>query len=69
MGDLVFPSVCDQCGAPAVMPCHDGTVVRATFMVLGLRCGSCARREHVEVTMGGVTLMRKPDRRGKPVPA
>jgi len=63
MGDLVFPSVCEQCSALTVVPCYDDTEVRSTLMVLGLRCGACGHREHVTFAMCDVTLTRKPDRR------
>lgn len=63
MGDLLFPLVCDQCSASAVVPCYNGTVVRSTFMILALRCGSCGHHEHVIFAMSGVTVARKPDRR------
>lgn len=63
MGDLVFPLVCEQCGASTVVPCYDGTEVRSTFMILGLRCGSCGHRKHVTFAMCGVTVARKRDRR------
>jgi len=63
MGDLAFPSVCEQCRASTVVPCYDDTEVRSTLMVLGLRCDSCGHREHITFAMCGVTMRRKPDRR------
>ena len=63
MGDLVFPLVCEQCGASRVIPSAETTVVAATYLMLGVTCRECGRREYVVASNCRVTLAPKPDRR------
>ena len=64
MGDLVFPLVCEQCGASRVVPCADATMVAATYLMLAVSCDECGHREYIVATNCRVTLARRADRRG-----
>jgi hypothetical protein len=58
-----FPLVCDQCGAFTVVPCYDGTMVGATFFMLGLRCSACGQKEYIVERVCRPAVWPKPDRR------